>query len=195
MKIHTIKNRWFLPVLSCAALAMTSHNQAAILVTFEQVGDDVVATWTGSIDGGVWSGYGQFSSNPTGYRVNNNALYGVTGGNDYFDGGSVINLGLIGTITSYTGSGGFSGDTLYMNRAEGAMKPVSSVYDMSALNISQTFGNQTLDAIGADSFDATLAWTSSVAGTNTISFTTVPEPSSTALVGLGALALAVRRRR
>ena len=44
--------------------------------------------------------------------------------------------------------------------------------------------------IGAASFNNTLAWTSSAGGTNTISYTTcIPEPSSTALLGLGALGI------
>jgi hypothetical protein len=191
MKIHTIKNRWFLPVLSCAALAMTSHSQAAVLVTFEQVGDDVVATWTGSLDAGVLQTQVPFNGI---LGAAQRSLYALSGSNDFYLNGLAHASSLSGSITSYTGSAGFVTAGIYFSGVEKVV-PGSSIYDFDTLGVTQTFGDQTLADIGAASFDDTLAWTSSAQGTNTISYTTIPEPSSTALLGLGALALAVRRRR
>jgi len=191
MKIHTIKNRWFLPVLSCAALAMTSYSQAAVLVTFEQVGDDVVATWTGSLDAGVLQAQPVIGGTSGAAQ---RSLYGLRGSNDYYINGLARASSLSGSITSYTGSAGFNIAGFYAAGVENVI-PGSSIYDFDTLGVTQTFGDQTLVDIGAESFSDTLAWTSSAQGTNTISYTTIPEPSSTALLGLGALALAVRRRR
>ena len=174
---------------------MTSHSQAALLVSFEQVDNDVVATWTGSIDLGQWDSDFNFIF-PELVDVGATNLISIGfGGYEVFSGGTVDTTSLAGAITSFTGSAGFIGTKFYVVGAVNSAPPASSVYDFDVLNITQTFGSQTLAGIGASSFNNTLAWTSSELGTNTISYTTVPEPSSTALVGLGALALAVRRRR
>jgi len=169
---------------------MTSHSQAAVLVTFEQVGDDVVATWTGTLDPGSWAeddAGGNFS-------VARDASFGgVNGAVEIYDGGSFVDLGLSGTIDSFTGTVLIGGSAFYFGGVADATDPGISVIDFSSFNITQTFADDTLAAIGASSFDNTVAWTSSAG--DTISFTTVPEPSSTALMGLGALALMVRRRR
>jgi len=170
---------------------MTSHSQAAVLVTFEQVGDDVVATWRGTIDAGVYQGQGFLAGGSDAGAL---SLYGASGWIDFYVGGSAQPLALSNSITSYTGSAGFSSNNFYAAGVENVI-PGSSIYDFDTLGVTQTFGDQTLADIGAASFNDTLAWTSSAQGTNTISYTTIPEPSSTALLGLGALALAVRRRR
>ena len=170
---------------------MTSHSQAAVLVTFEQVGDDVVATWTGSLDAGVLQNQVSFNGL---FNAAQRSLYALSGSNDFYINGLAHASSLSGSITSYTGSAGFNNAAFYA--AENVI-PGSSIYDFDTLGVTQTFGDQTLADIGAASFNNTLAWTSSALGTNTISYTTVvPEPSSTALIiSLGALALAVRRRR
>jgi hypothetical protein len=69
-------------------------------------------------------------------------------------------------------------------------------FDTEITNALWTFSDQTLSDIGASDFSNTLAWTAGGTG-DTISYTTVPvpEPSSTALIAVGFLALAVRRHR
>jgi len=114
---------------------------------------------------------------------------------EMYENGEASDTGISGNITSSSGSAGFSNNNFFIGGVDDNMEPNSSIYNFDDLNVSQTFGNQNLADIGAASFDDTLAWTSSAQGTNTISFTTIPEPSSTALLGLGALALIVRRRR
>jgi len=174
---------------------MTSHSQAAVIVYFEQVGADVVATWTGSIDAGQWA----FDVTESGDDVaGGNGLFALIGEIEVY-GGGVASLipGFSGTIDSFTGSAGFSSDQFGIGGIDNNASPGSSIYNFDTLGVTQTFAFDTLANIGAASFNNTLAWTSSAGGTNTISYTTgaVPEPSSTALIGLGALALAVRRRR
>jgi len=195
MKIHTIKNRWFLPVLSYAALAMTSHSQAAVIVTFAQVGDDVVATWSGSIDAGDWLTDNNFD--PSVSEASSTSFTAVYGPNDIYGQGKTNSTGLTGSIDGFTGSGGFVDGAFSVAGVVDGMAPASSIHNFDTLGVTQTFHNVSLAGIGAASFNNTLAWTSSALGTNTISYTTVvPEPSSTALIiSLGALALAVRRRR
>jgi len=173
---------------------MTSHSQAAVTVSFNQVGNDVVATWSGSFDAGTW--FEDFIS-VSFSTASPSSMMGLEGSavESYSDGSDTLLLGFGGTITSYVGSAGWYDGYFNMAGSDNNLAPVSTVYDFDVINVSQTFGNQTLADIGATSFNNTLAWTSSAGGTNTISYTTVPELSSTALIGLGALALAVRRRR
>ena len=197
--------RWILPALGCAALAITSYSQAAVIVYFEQVGSDVVATWTGSIDvkptwtrevgfgfpfraaqaeqfgavavGGVMEQYGEFS--PT-----------VTAG------GTATPTSLSGVVDSFTRSVAFNGVLFYIEGVADGLAPVSSVYHFDSAGFSQTFEDDTLANIGADAFNNTLAWTAFGNGPddNFIRYTTVPEPSCIALLGVGALALVIRRR-
>jgi len=55
-----------------------------------------------------------------------------------------------------------------------------------------TWANKTLDQVLTDTTTQVVYPTG---GGDTIQFTAVPEPSSTALLGLGGLALLMRRRR
>jgi len=177
---------------------MTSHSQAAVIVYFEQVGANVVATWTGSIDVGTWAtDFTMDWSVVPGASASPDALFGLSGGIEAYAGGMSSATGLDGSIGAFSGSAGYSDDTFYIGGSENNLGPGSSIYNFNTLGVTQTFINVSLVAIGAASFNNTLAWTSSAVGTNTISYTTgaVPEPSSTALIGIGALALAVRRRR
>jgi hypothetical protein len=171
---------------------MTSHSQAAVTVLFKQVGDDVVARWTGTVDlGNSWfSDYNKIGGRASG----EDSLYSFVGDYELFDGGTAESLtGFGGIVGGSTGTGGFNGVQFFIGGANDGAAPSSSIFDFDGLGVSQTWSNKTLADIGAASFNDTTAWTSSAE--DTVSFTTVPEPSSTALVGLGALAIALHRRR
>jgi len=167
---------------------MTSHSQAAVIVTFDQVGNDVVATWSGTLHVGAPVYTALFNWDYFAAGFNELIALSVLEYGMSVD-GIVGSTSLSGLISGHTGDLGFSGSIFYLPTGS------SEFVDFDVLSVSQTFGNQTLVGIGASAFDNTLAWTSGAGGTNTISYTTVPEPSSTALIGLGALALVVRRRR
>ena len=171
---------------------MTSHSQAAVNVSFAQNGDDVVATWTGLIDLGDWDS-DRNAGNAS--RSDDGIFYGIDGIIEFYDGGTAASIpGFSGNIDEFTGSAGFLDVEFAIGGLDDNKAPSSSIYNFDTLGVTQTFKDDTLADIGADSFDNTLAWTSSAGGE--IRFTTVPEPSSTALIiSLGALALAVRRRR
>ncbi len=171
---------------------MTLQSQAAVVVSFEQVDDDVVATWSGTLDFGQVPGYDSFFSST---QADDNNLISVSSpvfkytGNDTSVGDFVG-----GVITNQSGHVGFTQNTFYIG--ETAEFEGDSIVNFDTLGASQTFGGQTLLELGAQSFDNTLAWTSSAG--DTVSYTTVtplPEPSSTALIGLGALAVMIHRRR
>jgi len=188
MKLHTLKNRWLLPALSCAALAMTSQSKAAVTVTFEQRGDDVHATWSGSLDPGQLDGTFQYDF----VEASGDILTNSVGVIDIYQFGASTRTTLDGTITLIQGTISSFG-YLFNNFV---IEPGVAV-DFSMSNSVMIFGGQTLTGIGAADFDNTLAWTSSVGGaTNSIYYTTIPEPSSSVLGALAAgLALLLRRRR
>jgi len=192
MKIHTLKNRWLLPALCCAALAMTSQSKAAIIVTFEQRGNDVHATWTGALDLGT-PRISVTMNEPFAAVSGSVMLYKHDAGETWRwpgSGSEVTTLsGNITQVNSVSTAVGF--DTVGFYNFGGRFIDYGT--GGAAVMI---FANQTLFDIGADAFSNTLAWTSDEGGTNTISYTTIPEPSSSALVAIAAgLALLLRRRR
>ena len=200
MKLHTLKNRWLLPALSCAALAMTSQSKAAVIVTFEQVGADVVTTWSGSLDPGLFAGDGNlthFDRSQSTFR----GLRGVTvpdtvdlwtSGLDTFT--TLNEDGRIGIVGGSYGSFGFIGTNFYLSGSDNDVAD-TAIIDFTSSHSTLTYVGQYLADIGAASFNNTLAWTSFAGGTNTVSYTTIPEPSAFVLGGLGVAGLILRRRR
>lgn len=199
MKINTFKKQWMLPVLGCAAMITASQSEAAVVVTFEQVGADVVACWSGTIDPGTWTndsviGFSFSSASAT-------SLGNFAAGNDTeFYAGTATDTGLGGgdtpaEITSATGGTyGFSTTSLNLPGVANTTAPASTSYTFDPAVHKMTFANQTLAGINASSFNDTLAFTTSAG--DTISYTTIiPEPSSVALLGLGSLGLLLRRRK
>ena len=144
LKIHTLKNRCFLPVLCFATLAMTFQSQAAVIVSFEQVGDDVVATWSGTIDFGQVPGY---DSSFTSSQADDNNLISVNSPVFKYTGNDTRVRDFVGgVITNQSGHVGFAQDTSYIGETtefEGA-----PVVNFDTLGASQTFGGQTLLGLG-----------------------------------------------
>ena len=174
MKLHTIKNRWLLAALCCAAFAMTSQSKAAVTVTFKQVGSDVTATWSGSLDLGTAGFNGNSNSRASG----STRLYLLTGSVKVTTGGSAESTSLASTTFILSGSGnlasyGFDRATFYVT----PNTPYSpgTIVDFDGAAAVMTWANYTVESLGAANFDNTLAWTSGAGGTNTISYTTFVE--------------------
>ena len=97
--------------------------------------------------------------------------------------------------SSTGGSFGFLNNEFTWAGSDNNSAPASNIADFDSGSYTMTWTGETLSSIGADSFGSgTLAWTSGVGGTNTVTFTTVPEPSAALLSACGVLALLRRRR-
>jgi hypothetical protein len=197
-----MKRKKHLVGLAAAAgtLLLSSASQAAVIVTFDQVGPNVVATWAGSFDPGTWST--DLTSSGFSLGGSSNSLYG----DQPFGGG--FDLWVFGTASSTTlnsapnsaiapvgGSWGFNNNSFYFPAVDNNSEDRGTVDFGSGGSYTMTWSNKTLAGIGAASFNNTLAWTSGAGGTNTISFTTVPEPSAALFGTFSVLGLLLRRRK
>ena len=196
MKTKTSKIQWIVVALGCATLALTFQSNAAVIVTFKQAGSDVVATWNGTIMPGSFAGEGIFGGANfygDGFTL---AGFGSSGECDVWDNG-VATETLLGVAPSANTGGiyGYGNTAFYFNAVSNNIEDNPSIDFGTGSTYTMTWAGQTLSGIGAASFNNTLAWTGSTGGTNTISFTTVPEPSAALLSILGAVGLVTRRRR
>ena len=175
---------------ACMLLGVNA-SQAAVTLTFEQSGSNVIATWSGDYDLPAIS-----QSSPAHLAAGSAAASGralVLDGDAYR-----LSFGGVASVTSVVETyGSFTGDTFGFNGSSLSFpEGVSGTYSPVG---TMTFANTTLAAMGADSFSNTLAYSGSnnVGGSSEIRFTTsaVPEPTSALLCGLGAFAMATRRRR
>jgi hypothetical protein len=187
--------KWMMTALGGASLMMASPSQAAVIVTFEQVGSDVVATWNGTLDLGAGTVYPWLIG--TAARSSAQELFsGFNGAVDQWRDGTATITSLatasINLRTPVNAEWGFSGTDFTLG--EGMKAPGLTMVDFgSGSTYTLTWSNTTLSAIGAASFNNTLAWTSG--GGDTISYTTVPEPGGALLLGvLGMMGFFTRRR-
>lgn len=199
MKRHTLKKQYLLPALSCVALLTASPSHAAVMVTFEQVGDDVTATWSGSLNPGSFN-RSDFNIDSRTFATSTELIRITPGPNYRFQGGTASPTTLTGaTFGNPISSGaystfGFTGTQFYTDQIPGLL--TGDELDFTGTNSVFTYSNRTLSQIGAENFDNTLAWTSSAGGTNTVSYTTIiPEPSSALLITSALAGLLLRRKR
>ncbi len=200
-----------LAALTLGSLAFSSHGKAAVIVSFEQVGSNVVATWRGDITLAPFTASDETSrlllnSNLTTFGSSQSLVRTPHPNNpgDYFVGGTATVTTLVSQPTAATnltiyGPGqpfptgfGFSGNVFLLPDFAGS--PSSFFNFGTGSTWFMSWANTTLSAIGAASFNNTLAWTSSLGGSNTVSYTTVPEPGSVLLGVLGSASLLRRRR-
>jgi hypothetical protein len=178
---------------AACTLLITNAAQAAVIVTFEQVGPDVVATWSGTLNPGRF----EFDFNLSALRFGsfNGLGYIVAGEHDQWGTGSASATTLALGPTASTFSGAFSSNSFYWPGLDNSSSDTASLDFGSGTSYQMTWSGMALTDIGASSFHNTRAWTSSAG--DTITFTTVsavPEPSAALLCALGCLG-ALRRRR
>jgi hypothetical protein len=194
------KNRSVITILSAATMAFTSQSNAAVTVTFEQVGSDVVATWNGSFNPG---NFAEDQITVGAYYIGSDSeLLAVSNANTDYDiwtGGTFSITTLSASPTSMTPIAntlfGFEFGDFLFNGINNDTADSAIVDFGDGSTYTMTWVGQTLSAIGAENFNNTLAWTSSAGGTNTISYNTIPEPSVLFLGVLGCFGFLVRRHR
>ena len=203
MKTHAITTtslrRSFLAGAFLALTTITSH--AAIIMTFQEVGANVVATATGSANLAALTFLTTSGANPRTFATSGATRVGNIGLNaDLYTGVSgPTSFGIGGQTLASSGTGGLVGINGQNFRLEVPQGYISG----TALSSSATYNGQTFATIGITPGTSTWTWGS---GANADSLTVqtgpvaaVPEPGS-ALAGLLALGvclsgLAGRSRR
>lgn len=222
MEKSTFNSRWILTLLSIALLGSTVSSEAAIIVSFEQIDDDTVR---GNINGGfnpITVGGIPFGAGIVGVQntLSINGIDGdalteeiflpINGVNDEI-GFEFLSDFTINSIGPITGTGTSSGSSFRIELVElltpgefngnltvspGAFDEESGLVSFDSVNDFITISG-TLSGLGLDSFDNDVIVTTENDGEtiDLVVFSTVPEPSSAILIGLGSLTLLIRRRR
>jgi hypothetical protein len=205
---NTLRRALFiLAVLPFLGFQLTDVEAGTISVTWENVGSDLKASWTGTFDisgyntGANVTGNGEAASlgNPgasvfvieaapsaTGNLTNYNILSGSAAGPDNFSFSTGSTLTFSGTsFELVTGSGtGFNVENGWQNN-----DPVNGTATWSGKNLSTVFGANLPLFVSKTMFND---------GTNTVTFQAVPEPSTVigliAAVPFGLRLLRKRRR-
>lgn len=184
---HSYRTR----ALAFAALfACLAPSHAGVVVTFRQIGSDVVASTSGSITtpGGLNAGIASeetYSANPFSLLYLNGNFKAV------FFFATNFQSGLSGAPDTASGDHfGYNGADLYVADHVN----VNSEYSP---NTTWTWTNRTLAGIGLGSLSSTpqVVWAGNWGGAgNTISFAAIPEPRGGLLL-VGSLACGILRRR
>ena len=181
---------------AAGTLLLTNASQAAVTITFSQVGANVQANYSGSIaivgvgtPGGPLTPAGGLTIGSVNFLA-----YGTGNGNYRLVAGPYTTSTLVSTPGTSTGDlFGYNGVSMFIPEivVSGNYSPVGSML----------FPNKFLSDLGAASFNNFVAWTRSggTPGVDSIIFHTavlgVPEPSFGVLWGLGLSAILMRRRR
>ena len=189
--------------LSVAAVAVFSGlSHAAISITFDQVGGDVVATYSGSVDldsmdstsdlGVVESrGY----DGDAAYFRNNAAATVTVGFTNFIASPSFVNASGGAPQTTLT----FSGDDFGLV-STGTFEQVflpNGYVSGTTISGSLTFESTTIATLGLNPGTHVWQWTGTAPSSpvESATITVIPEPSAFGLAALGLVSVACRRRR
>ena len=170
--------------------------QGAILVTYGDSTGNLVVTWSGSIDvsgANVADSLGAGTHEIDDYWVYGHTLRSTQDTDDIY-GFNGITPTLFTEAVNLTASSS-SGDSFGIgnfNTISNLYIYIPAGYTGQQIDGSMTFNGVTAASVGL--VDQTITWGAG-GSQREITITTVPEPSSTALLGLGGLALMLRRRR
>ncbi|MFM2242343.1 MAG: hypothetical protein RLZ97_1198 [Verrucomicrobiota bacterium] len=190
-----VKMHSMFAALPLALILLSSRSEAAVIVTFEQVGNNVVATWNGTLDLGGERSY-PWAIAAAARAEADVLISGFNGAVDIWQGGTAETTSLlyssISLRTPAAAEWGFSQTDFVLGATTSA--PGLTSFDFgTGSDYTLTWNDVTLASIGAGGFNNTLAWTS--AAGDTIRYTTVPEPAATSLGILASIGLLSRRRR
>lgn len=179
----------------CTLLGVNSTD-AGVTLTFEQSGVNVTATWSGTFD--LTNTEVAFTNPP------DQAVAMLSQESAIGNGGGAFSVAFMGTAIYLASISEIMADSTYVGDTFG-FTGSALMFDSAASGVfaptgTMTFLNTTLEEMGVDSFNNTLAFQGSgnINGSQEIRYTTVgviPEPSSALLLGVGALAVAFNRRR
>jgi hypothetical protein len=192
--------RFTLAALALCALTTTTH--AGVIVTFQQVGSDVVATGSGSLNVDALTYVANFNITPSIWPALSNANLGAAGNVDRYTGVAGPGIGGVGSGGLTAATSGI-GDTFAI-RGQATQSiyiggTAFSKFDSSSntfknLSNTTTWANKTISGLGITPGTYTWNWGS---GPTADFFTlnaqaaapAVPEPPSFILFGSGLLAL------
>ncbi|MDB4433793.1 PEP-CTERM sorting domain-containing protein [Akkermansiaceae bacterium] len=203
------------PLVILSSLAIVSPSYAAVVVAWEQIGDDVTATWSGLLSVSIQetNSYNTFASNIDDILINRERLLSRAP-NTQIASATVGARYDIPTSYGFWGIGGSGGDGntsngvtfghiqggIFYNEELISQQNGSLITEFSYNSVDHvmTFSGTTLEAMGADTFDSLVVLTVDATG-DTISYNTgplpVPEPSTGLMAMFGLSALVFRRRR
>lgn len=183
---HTLKSVRALAATLITFASLAGGANAALLITFEEVGGDVIATTSGSLVVPA-SPDVNFSGN---FLVGgDNSLSYLTGNFNLYYGGTFGGMSI--SLTPSSGSGstfGIEASAIYLD----STAAVGSSYTPAT---TWTWSGQTLSSIGLSSLTSSPTTVYTAKNGSTVSIASIPEPSSTLLLGFGAGSFLVLRRR
>lgn len=176
-------------------VSLTGRVNAALTITWSQVGADVVAVSSGSLSEPASFDYEALNYGPSSYVYGAGAYIGERPDQSDIWNGTDVGSFVATYSTASSSTGLYVGLGVAVN---GAVVDATYVYG-SELSSSSTWLSTTLAALGLSAADdyRQITYSTASGGTDTLTLrvAAVPEPNSVAFMGLAGLCVVVRRHR